>query len=87
MEKGKQLYLNPDEMKFLSIAVLALMEDLKSTSQNTQHNWNPSARKDLNEMKQAGLALKIKMTKLGFDMRDFPPYEDGEEKNYLTKES
>ena len=38
-------------------------------------------------MKQAGLALKTKMQKLGFDMRDLPSVEPGEEKDYLTKES
>lgn len=69
------------------MAVLEMIETIKDTSTNVQHNWNPSARKDLQEMKQAGLAVKIKMQKLGFDMRDLPPYNEGDEKDYLTKQS
>lgn len=38
-------------------------------------------------MLAAGNALRIKLVKLGVDMRQLPPYIDGEESDYLTKES
>jgi hypothetical protein len=81
------LFLKPNEGKFLSMAVVALIEQLHATSTNPNLNWNPEVRKDLKEMREAGNSLRIKLEKLGFDMRDLPPYIDGEEKDYLTKES
>lgn len=85
--EGKNLYLKPEEAKFLSMAVLAIIDDLQDTSKNVQHNWTPEVRKDLKEMLAAGATLKIKMAKLGFDMRPFEPLKPGEERDYLTKES
>lgn len=85
--EGKNLYLKPDEAKFLAMAVLATLEDIIDTSKNVQLNFTPEVRKDLKEMIAAGTALRIKMNKLGFDMRDLPKVEPGEEKDYLTKES
>lgn len=85
--ESKQLFLKPNEAKFISLAVLSMIEDVKISLQDDQLNWTPEVRKDLNEMKEAGISLKIKMKKLGFDMRDLQPCIDGEEKDYLTKES
>lgn len=82
-----QLFLKPDEGKFLSMAVVAMIEDLTETSQNQKLNWNPESRKDFKDMLSAGNTLRIKLAKLGFDMRELPPYIDGEETDYLTKES
>ncbi len=85
--KGEQLYLKPDEVKFISMAVLSLLDQIETTAKNEKINWNPEARKYHKEMIAAGTALKIKMQRLGFDMRDLPPYLDGDENEFLTKES
>lgn len=85
--ESKQLYLKPEEAKFISMAVLAMLEDLAATSKNQLINWNPEARKDLKDMVAAGTALKIKLERLGFDMRQLPPYLEGDENDFLTKES
>lgn len=85
--KGEQLFLKPDEAKFISMAVVAMIEQLQNTATNNLINWNPASRKDLKEMLSAGSSLKIKLQKLGFDMRELPPYIDGEEKDFLTKQS
>lgn len=82
-----QLFLKPDEGKFLSMAVVGMIEDLRQSLQNQSVPWNPESRKDMKDMLAAGESLRIKLKKLGFDMRDLPPYIDGEEKDYLTKES
>jgi len=84
---GKQLFLKPEEQKFLALAVLALIDDLKESTQNQKLNWNPESRKELKDMLAAGSGLKIKMANLGFDMRPLPDVEDGEIPDYLTKES
>lgn len=85
--EGKNLYLKPDEMKFLSLAVLAMLEDMELTTKNTKINWNPEARKDLKDIIAAGKSLRIKLSNLGFDMRDLPPYFEGDEDEFLTKKS
>lgn len=82
-----QLFLKPNEGKFLSMAVVAMIEQLTATSQNDKINWNPEARRDIKDMLAAGKALRIKMAKLGLDTRDLPPYIDGEESDFLTKPS
>jgi hypothetical protein len=85
--ESKQLFLKPDEVKFIAMAVLSMIEQLQDTSKNPLINWNPESRKDLKDMITAGTSLRIKMEKLGFDMRDLPPYLDGDENEFLTKQS
>lgn len=84
---GTNLYLKRDECKFLGMAVVSLIEQLKDTSTDQLVNWNPESRKDFKNMIEAGNNLKIKLNKLGFDLRDLPPYKEGDEKQFLTKES
>ena len=84
---GTNLYLKPDEAKFLAMAVLRMLDDVKRSSQNVKYNWNPEARKYLKEMIESGSTLKIKMGKMGFDMRELPDVLPGEEQDYLTQES
>jgi len=85
--KGEQLYLKPNEAKFISMAVVAMIDELQSTSKNQNINWNPESRKDFKDMLAAGNSLRIKLQKLGFDVRDLPPYFEGDEKDFLTKQS
>lgn len=85
--KGEHLYLKPEEARFLSLAVVDMIEQLQNMSQNPTINWNPEARKDLKNMMAAGNSLRTKLKKLGFDMRELPPYTEGDEKEFLTKES
>jgi len=84
---AKNVFLKPNEGKFLSMAVVAMIEQLRENSQNQIINWNPEARKDFREMLEAGNSLRIKLIKLGFDMRELPPYLDGDEDEFLTKQS
>lgn len=84
---NKQLYLKPEEQKFISMAVINLLEQLHSTSKDQLLNWNPATRKDLKDMLAAGSSLRIKLKHLGFDMRDMPTYNEGDENEFLTKES
>jgi len=84
---GKQLFLKPEEQRFLAMAVLRVIEDLEISSKDVRINWTPESRKDLKDMLAAGTGLKIKMANLGFDMRPLPDLEPGEENDYLTKQS
>uniref|UniRef100_UPI004024DAED hypothetical protein n=1 Tax=Candidatus Wunengus sp. YC60 TaxID=3367697 RepID=UPI004024DAED len=69
------------------MAVLAMLEDIEESSKDVTLPWTPEVRKDMKDMIKAGKDLRIKMNKLGFDMRDLPPYINGEEKDYFTKPS
>lgn len=86
LTKG-QLFLKPDEGRFLSLAVVAMIEQVEETRKNDKINWTPEARKDLSEIATAGNTLFAKLKKLGFDMRPLPPFLPGDEKDFLTKES
>lgn len=81
------LYLKPEEGKFLVLSVLDLLERIKDTSQNPKINWNPETRKQLKDMREAGDSLKRKLVKLGFDMTELPPFMEGDQDEFLTKES
>jgi hypothetical protein len=85
--KGEHLYLKPEEALFLSMAVVSMIEQLTNTSKNQGINWNPEARGYLRDMLAAAATLKIKMEKLGMPMNDLPPFMEGDENEFLTKES
>jgi hypothetical protein len=82
-----QLYLKPDEGKFLGMAVASTLELVEEHSKNPAIPWTPESRKDLKDMLESGRRLKAKLEKLGFDVRPLPDLEPGEENDYLTKES
>lgn len=82
-----QLFLKPDEQKFIALAVVNMLDQLEESSKNQFINWNPDARGYLKDMLSAGNGLKIKLGRLGFDMRDLPPFIDGDEEDFLTKQS
>lgn len=63
-----QLYLKPEEGKFLAMCVVGTVEQLRNA--DPKQNWNPQAKAYLRDMLKAGEALKIKLAKLGFDMTD-----------------
>jgi hypothetical protein len=88
MDIHKQsFFLKPDEGQFLAMAVVGTLEQLEKSSKNQLINWNPEARKYFREMLAAGKNLRIKLEKLGFDTRELPPYIDGDENEFLTKQS
>lgn len=86
-EPGKQLYLKPEEAKFLGMAVVAMVEHLQNSATDETIPWNPASRKTIVDMLTAGKALKIKLDGMGFDMRPLPDLVDEEMKDYFTKES
>lgn len=85
--KGTQLFLKPDEAKFLGMAVVDVVENLQNRAKDPALPWTPESRRTLREMIEAGTALRIKLGKLGIDVRDLPPYFPGDENEFLTKES
>lgn len=85
--KIQQLFLKPDEGRFLLMAAGRVLEELVASANDETIPWNPETRKQFKEMIAAGQSLKTKLSKLGFDIEDVPPYNEGDEKDFLTKES
>ncbi len=85
--KGPQLYLKPEEAKFLGMAVASMIEQLEEGFKNPKANWNPEARKTFRDMLAAGNLLRIKLRALGIDVRPLPPFIEGDEEEFLTKPS
>jgi hypothetical protein len=85
--QSKNLYLKPEEAGFNAMAVMSMLEILEAKSKDVRINWTPEARRLQKEMIAAGTSLKLKMKNLGFDMRPLPPFLDGDEHEFLTKES
>lgn len=81
------LFLKPDEGKFLALAVIGTLDQLKESMKKPLMNWTPETRKQLKEMVDAGTSLSIKLQRLGFNMSDLPPFMDGDENEFLTKQS
>jgi len=81
------LFLKADEAKFLAMAVMSMLEQVTESSQKQSIPWNPEARRYFKEMREAGTALKIKLIKIGIPVDDLPDYEEGDENDFITKES
>lgn len=84
---NQNLFLKPEEAKFLGMAVASSLDSIQTIMKNPAIPWTPESRKTLKEMDEAGQQLKRKLVKLGFDVRPLPDLEDGEELDYITKES
>ena len=85
--EGKNLYLKPQEAAFLGMAVMSMIDNLERQAKEQNLNWTPAARSTFREMLTAAAGLKVKMEKMGFDMRELPPFEEGDEQEYFTKQS
>lgn len=83
----QNVFLKMEEIKFIALATIAQLEDLRNAATDEKIPWTPESRKTIKEMREAGEAVKIKLQKLGFDMSDLPELYPGEEDEYLTKES
>lgn len=75
--KDEPLYLEPEEAKFISMAVVSMIGEFQGIYDNPEINWDAEVRKDLKNMLAVGNTLKEKLQKIGFDMRD----------DFLTKPS
>lgn len=85
--EGKQLFLKQQQAIFLGMAVAAMLEDMEVSLQNPNLNWTPEARKIQKEIYTAGIELRTKLLKIGIPCEPLDPFVDGDEEEFLTKES
>lgn len=81
--------LLPHETKIIILALVQLIEDMDGASKNTDFNFTPDARKDMKEMLSAAYSAKKKLEVIVNKGVAFQldPYVEGDEKEFLTKES
>lgn len=86
MENLKQ-GLSPKEVKTIQMALAMMIEDLEAGSKNVSIPWTPQSRKDF-----ADMILNAKLAKAKIDLtvgREciIEPYREGDEKDFITKQS
>lgn len=81
------LILTPDEVTIILVALSGTIEDLTETSTNVKLPLNPEARTACREMLTAAKSAQKKLeTTIGHEIR-LDAFVDGDEKEFLTKES
>jgi hypothetical protein len=84
--KAEKIYFNPNEVKAISMGLGIMLDDIDSPLMK-QQPWTPEARKDFKEMKEAARSAAAKLEKFTGIKCALPPYNDGDENEFLTKES
>ena len=83
------LYLKPEEMKFLALSIVTTFDFVKQNQQDPNIPWTPESRKYMREMIEAGNSLKNKLQKLGFNVKQIEDIKVTQQDidDSLTKES
>lgn len=88
MIEKKTLFLKPDEARVIVLALESLLEQQHEVAQNPRLNWTPEARKTIREITEAADgALKILSKVFGIESTGLPPFNPGDENEFLTKQS
>lgn len=81
------LKLTPPEAMAIELGLARLIEELKITGQNPQINWNPEARQTQREITEAAHSAAKKLEALTGRKVDLPPFREGDQDEFLTKQS
>lgn len=79
--------LTPDEVVVMQMALSGLIEDLEATSGNPSLPFTPEARKYQKEMLAAAKSALAKVAAVSGKLIKLDPYNEGDETEFLTKES
>lgn len=79
--------LLPNEILMIQMALSATIEDIEISSKDPKLPFTPEARKDMRDMLSTAKSAHQKITvAIGREIR-LDPYVDGDEKEFLTKQS
>ena len=79
--------LTPDEVAMTQMALSSIMEDMQAARMNPKYPFTPEARKQMNEMFAVAQSAHNKLAKASGKSISIDPFKDGDEKEFLTKES
>lgn len=79
--------LTPKEVMTLEMGIARIIEDMEEVNNDQSIPFTPEARKDMRDILTNAKAAKAKLELIrGHEIR-IAPYVDGDEKEFLTKES
>lgn len=84
---GDQFKLTPKEVMAIGMGLARVIEDLEETRNDQSIPWTPETRLMMKDMYDSAKSAAGKIEAItGFECR-LDAYEDGDEKDYLTKPS
>ncbi len=79
--------LSPKEVAITQMALSGLIEDLEAVSTNPSYPFTPDARKDQKDMLTAARSAMKKLADTSGMEVKLDPYKEGDEDEFLTKQS
>ena len=87
--KVERIFFNPAEVSAIGMGLARIMEDMNDMKKNGYENtpWTPEARKIQADIMAACRSAANKLEKFAGYKCELPPYIDGDENEFLTKQS
>jgi hypothetical protein len=87
--KVERIFFNPAEVTAIGLGLARVMEDLSAMKKGGYEHtpWTPEARKIQADMLSACRSAANKLEKFAGYKCELPPYEEGDEDEFLTKQS
>jgi hypothetical protein len=87
--KVERIFFNPTEVSAIGMGLARIMEDMNAMKKNGYENtpWTPEARKIQADIMNACRSAANKLEKFAGYKCELPPYIDGDEDEFLTKQS
>lgn len=75
------------EIVAINMGLQVLIEDMQAAAKDSSLNFNPGARADMKDILANAVSAKAKLTVSSGHEIVMEPYKEGDEKDFLTKES
>lgn len=87
--KVEKIYFNPNEVMAIGLGLARVIDDINAMKQGDNVNipWTPESRKIQSDILAACQSAANKIEKFAGYKCDLPPYIDGDEDEFLTKQS
>jgi hypothetical protein len=79
--------LAPKEITLIQMALESTIEDLQVTMKNPKLPFTPEARRDMEDMLKTGRTALVKIRAASGNIVRLDPFKEGDEKEFMTKES
>lgn len=87
--KSEKIYFNPNEVAAIGLGLARVIEDINAMKEGEWENtpWTPEARQIQKDILAACQSAANKIERFTGYKCDLPPYVEGDENEFLTKES
>jgi hypothetical protein len=79
--------LTPDEVAVVQMALGAMIEDVDSGLKNQNFPFTPETRKDMKDILRHSQSALAKIAVASGKLLKLDPYVEGDEKDFITKQS